>query len=59
MYSTAFNIILLYFWFPLKLNFLLLRYGADQVLQLDRRIELSSDLPMILEIVDVAGKSPH
>lgn len=31
-------------------------YGADKVLHSARFLELSSDLPMILEIVDVAEK---
>jgi len=31
-------------------------YGADKVLRTARLLELSSDLPMILEIVDVAEK---
>jgi len=31
-------------------------YGADKVLHTARFLELSSDLPMILEIVDVAEK---
>ncbi|HZK83893.1 MAG TPA: DUF190 domain-containing protein [Desulfosporosinus sp.] len=31
-------------------------YGADKVLHTARLLELSSDLPMILEIVDVAEK---
>lgn len=31
-------------------------YGADKVLHSARLLELSSDLPMILEIVDVADK---
>lgn len=31
-------------------------YGGDKVLRTARLLELSSDLPMILEIVDVAEK---